>query len=479
MTAQVLRILAVLAFMGAASAAQQSPSQSAAQTLDDVNVAGPPERDRQSGPATRLKNPNQARVLLQEALRVELSLFQEQTQVVFRRKSTARRLPASGTRNFGVTLQLELLPDRIVALKKPWISSVQYFLDAGVGEADGMPAHIPFGPDAALVNLEYLGLRDSGREMSISLWTAIHPQTRQCERTITVGEFWPEGISPYILLGNSLRKCRQVVEDRNGDLLFAGNIPARLEQELLELYDPIASRLSNRLGSEPGNLFVALWEDSPDADYRLEPGWGRNNLLLFKGAGWEQGLDAVQRDTLREAFMREQIQRRIRESDWPGPFTQSAVRYLLLLTSSTEEHETSYRLGQALPGWMSRCATRLGARAGTRTGDPDVSSVECGLLLQFVYDAVARAESSGKQTIYDTWRRLLDESYARKQSGVKPAEFLASSDSARRIAQGLVEGDMEWSQFAAALDKVGVKLEVATGAASPEHEVVSLENFLD
>lgn len=272
MTAQVLRILAVLAFMGAASAAQQSPSQSAAQTLDDVNVAGPPERDRQSGPATRLKNPNQARVLLQEALRVELSLFQEQTQVVFRRKSTARRLPASGTRNFGVTLQLELLPDRIVALKKPWISSVQYFLDAGVGEADGMPAHIPFGPDAALVNLEYLGLRDSGREMSISLWTAMHPQTRQCERTITVGEFWPEGISPYILLGNSLRKCRQVVEDRNGDLLFAGNIPARLEQELLELYDPIASRLSNRLGSEPGNLFVALWEDSPDADYRLEPG---------------------------------------------------------------------------------------------------------------------------------------------------------------------------------------------------------------
>lgn len=342
-----------------------------------------------------------------------------------------------------------------------------------------MPAHITFGPDTALVNLEFLGLLDSDRNTSFSIGNAMHPQTGECERTITVGDFWQEDISPFILLGTSLKNCRQVEEGRNGDLLFAANVPARLEQEVLELYDPIASRLANRLGSEPGNLFVALWEESPNAGYRLEAGWGRNNLLLFKGSGWEQGLNDVQRDALREEFMREQIEWRIRESDWPGPFTRSAVRYLLLLTSSAEEHETARRLAQALPGWISRCSARLRAGAAATVAGPDVSIIECGLLLQFVYDAVARAKSAGKQTVYDTWHRLLDESYKRRQSGVTPAAFLGSSDDARRIALGLVEGDMDWSQFVAALNRVGVKLEVTAGGASPEYQVVSLQNFRD
>jgi len=478
MTAPAFRILALLACVGVAWAAQ--PTHAAAtQTLDEVNVGAPEERERNPSPPTMLRDPNRVSVSLQKTIGVQLRFVREQTQVVFHRESAARRLPEVGDdlSKANDLLHLELLPDRLVAVAKPWMRSAAYLIDANVDEADGLPAQIPFGPDVVLLNLDHVALSDNGPDTSITLANAMHPQTRQCQRTSMVGQFWADGTSPYVLLGHSLNDCKAAVKAREGDLLFAANVPAALRQAVLELYDPIASRLSNRLGSEPGNIFVAWWKDAPHAGYRLESGWGRNSLLVFEGAAWEQGIDFVQRKEIRMWFMGEQIQRRM-QSDWPGPFTQSAVSYLVSLTRNEEDHATARRLRLELPIWIAGCDSQLQARWDSEPKE-DVTSVECGLVLQFVYDAVARSGSAGKQNIYDTWRELLDASFHNGKSGAKPADFLATSTQARRIARGLIEGNMDWEQFAAALAGVGVQLRAIPGAPSSAFEVVSLEHFQD
>lgn len=478
LTAPALRIVALLACMSAASAAQQE--QPATQTLDEVNVTGAQERERGRGPVTILDYPNQVSVRLRDSISVQLRVEEKRPEVLFRHPSTARRLPESGGKYSGVNnrLHLELLPDRLIATERPWIRQAEYLLDANIDEADGLPAHIPFGPHAALVNLAYMGLLDGERATSIFLVNAMHPQTRMCERTMEVGEFWAAGASPYVLLGDSLNNCKDAVEGREGDLLFAAGVPAALRQAVLELHDPISSRLSNHLGSDPANTFVAWWEDSPHAGYRFEPGWSQNRLLLFNGSAWQQGLDAPQRNALRMAFMREQIERRIQTGP-SGPFARSAVSYLMSLTLNDEDRTTSRWLQQELPQWISGCASRLQARAGQANLRQDVYSLECGLVLQFVYDAVARSTSTGKQSIYDTWRVLLNASFRRGNFGAQLTEFLASSSDAHRIAQGLLDGNMDWSQFADAMDAVGVKLSAVSGASPAEFNVRSLEYFQD
>jgi hypothetical protein len=477
MTAPALRIVVLLACVGATSAAQPPPS--ATEILEDVTVTTPQERERERGPRVAMPGANDVTVRLDKTLDVGFRIAREQAQVVFRRSSAARRLPEIRAGNFNVNgnLRLELLPDRLIALSRPWIRAAGYVLAANVDESDGAPAHITFGAGIALVNLDHVSMLDSQRKTSITVSNVMHPQTRKCVRDLGIYDFWSEGTNPYVLLATSQRDCDRAVQRREGDLLFAEDVPGKLRQAVQELYDPIASRVTTRLGSEPGTMFVAWWPGSPHNGYRLKLSWNRNSLLLFNGSGWQQGIDAAQRDALRLSLTREQIQRRIR--DWPGPFTQSAVNYLLLLTYSGEGHTTSQRLNQELPTWINGCAGWLQQRRNAGNRGEDVYSLECGLLLQFVYDAVARSRSAGKRDIYDTWRTLLDESFRRGQSGAKPADFLASSSDARRIAQGLLDGNMDWPGFAAALNDVGVKLNAVSGVTSPAFEVRLLEHFGD
>lgn len=479
MSASAIRIVAMLAFVAATSVAQQPPS--AMPTLDEVTVSGPKERERGRDRLVAVKDDNKVTLRLEDTIGVRLLFEKQHTQVVFRGSSAARKLPEPGHElsKLNQTLHLDLLPDRLIAQQRPWILTAGYQLAANVDEPDGVPAHIPFGQGVALVNLDHVSLRDNERLTSISLSNTMHPQTRRCESHFWIVDLWADGTNPYVLVGNSAYNCRRTVKRREGDLLFAENVPAALVQAVRELQDPIASRLASRLGSEPGNMFITWLPESPRDDYRFRLSWNRNSLLHFNGSGWKRGIDAAQRESLRVLFMREQIQRRIRESDWPGPFTQSAVNYLLLLTLSEETRTTRRWLSQELPAWVAGCAVRIQESRGSGNRGEDVSSRECGLVLQFVYDAVARSRSAGRQNIYSTWRRLLDASYRRKSSGATPAEFLASSIDARRIAQGLVDGSVEWPAFVAALDDVGVKLKAISGGVSPAFEVESLEHFGD
>jgi hypothetical protein len=103
----------------------------------------------------------------------------------------------------------------------------------------------------------------------------------------------------------------------------------------------------------------------------------------------------------------------------------------------------------------------------------------CGLLVQFVYDAVARSRSGGRETIYDAWRPLLNASFRRGQSGASVSDFLASSGAARRIVRGLLDGAVDWNQFASTLDGIGVRIELHREERGPTVSAVELANFRD
>jgi hypothetical protein len=150
----------VLGSLTAASTAQQP--QAATQVLDEVEIVGPQDRVRKRGAGTFVSQPINVAVTLDGTIRVHQTLVKDQTQIVFQRRSAARRLPASDDSYSEAIagLRLELLPDRLVALDRPWIRTSGYQIVPNVDEVDGAPAHIPFGPDVALVNLDYVRMRN-------------------------------------------------------------------------------------------------------------------------------------------------------------------------------------------------------------------------------------------------------------------------------------------------------------------------------
>lgn len=475
-----LMCLAGLAIAALASGAAPPASVE----LDEVIVQGTKERERRRVPDLNVGLRSQIAVRHEGSVRFDVRIFMNQhgqlpNEFSFRRSSNARQQVVRGEILPPVNQPIRLDP-RVQVTDPP-----SFLLQPNVDEADGLPASLPFGPEASLVNVDYLHVNfdyhhmyDIQSESGISLPVAIHPQTRRCEK-FTVLDDGKENPNRFILLADSNLACRRIERSRDGDLIFAASVPEALRQVVRDTYEPIATRAANRLGSEPGLVFVAVWADSPHTGFRLEESWNRNYLLLFNGAGWQQGVDAAQRAALRAGLVETQIRRRVRQTDVPGLFTESAARYLMALFTAVLDGDAGGWLADSLPAWIHGCAGDLQNKARVAAARSGVSSISCGLVLQFVYDAVARGNSAGRDNLFDTWRSLLGESYRRNDSGVQPAAFLESSRQAQGIVQGLLDGSVDWNRFAADLDSLGVKLRLSQDAPQPDVEVLSLTHFGD
>jgi hypothetical protein len=277
-------------------------------------------------------------------------------------------------------------------------------------------------------------------------------------------------------MGNRFGDCNRTVNGREADLLFADAVPQRLRQELRDLYDPVYSRFSHDLGSEPGIVFVVFRPESPRNDFRLVRTLNRTSLLVFNGPSWEHGFTAQQRNELWDEVAQEQILRRIRGAE---AFTEAAAAYLLKLARAERQQATPRMLSAELPEWIAACARAMNLRSSLANAPRGNTSYDCGLVVQFVYDAVARAKSKGEDNVMHSWRTLLADAYRRKQDGVSSSAFLDSSADAHRIVQGLLNGVVDWTAFAAELGKFGVQLRVTPGRAAPAVQVQSLVNFRD
>jgi hypothetical protein len=453
------------------TAAAQSAAPQPLDVLDEVVVANEHERERQPSPTVSARNPDVIAITRGTKTLIEIQPYIPASAIRFRRDSAARQLiETPGT-------LAKLARNSLVVEGRQLMRVARIELATNIGEEDGLPAQIQFGPHSSLVNIDYVRLNGTNRQTKIGVRNVLDPQTRRCENH---GAWSDDGLpfsSRFLFISDEFRTCRSALQGRHGDLFVAEGVPEKLQQDLFEIYDPISAGFSSRLGSEPGLVYVAWWPESLRTDARFEPSWNRSALLLFNGLGWQDGITPAQRNLLRDSFTRDQIQRRIREADWPGFFTTSAAGYLLLLARSEYDGNTNRRLAADLPIWISRCANRLDGRVFNTNFQPDVPGNDCGRLLQFVFDAVARAAPDGHRTAYDTWRKLLKDANRSGKAGVTPSAFLASSADARRIAQGLLQGSMDWQRFAIELDKFGVKLQIKQDQLGVTAQVVSLQHF--
>lgn len=438
--------------------------------LDEIGVTGTKQRERGRDPGRTINPSYDIRVRRDGVTGFEVRFRGVREQEIrFRRVSRARQFAADDAKAL-------LSGDRVIATNGKPLGSLQFILQPNVDEADGLPASIPFGPHASLVNVDYMRLRDTRGDTAIEVSFAIHPQTRRCEPLLLVDE-GSDFANRFVMLADSRADCRRIETSREGDLIFADAVPPALRQAVTEIHDPVATRMANRLGSEPGLVYVAAWPESPHEGFRFEQGWNRTGLLLFHGPAWQQGMEAQQRETLQAVFTAEQVKRRFRQMD-RSAFNEAAITYVRGLFTAEQARATQGWLAEALPGWVAGCTEDVAepARiAAIRNGE---IGLDCALVVQFVYDAVARAQSSGEQSLFDTWRRLFDESYRRGESGADSAAFLDSSDAARRLVRGLLDGTVNWRRFAAELDGMGVRLRVDQAAARPV-SVLSLEHFRD
>jgi hypothetical protein len=155
-------------------------------------------------------------------------------------------------------------------------------------------------------------------------------------------------------------------------------------------------------------------------------------------------------------------------------FTESAASYLVMLAEGEQARSSTRLLAAALPGWITGCASHLNVRAVTGAFRDGVYSMDCGMLVQFVYDFAARSKSRGRESLYDTWRALLSASFRRGDFGVSPVAFLASSGEAHRVVKGLLDGTVDWNRFSAEIEGFGVNLNMIRSVPVPEVEVRSL-----
>jgi hypothetical protein len=465
--------LLLMAGVAAAVLAGEARNSAADETLDEVTVRGEKEREKQRSPVRRrgeqwyysfgVKRGGGSNEVL-------LFVVEPTPEVRFRQSSQARRLD----REKGQLLGYRMVGDRLIGFSNSQ-GKVVFFLDDDVDETQGVPASIRFGLHAALIDLEYLRLRDTKAETRISVYNGLEPVSRNCQPLLRFIDDDEEAVNRFVLATDSMGDCLRIARGRDGDLLFADGLPEGLRQAVTGIYEPVASRIANKLGSEPGLVYVAWRPDVARVRVRYERSWDRSSLLLVEGLTWQEEL-LLRREELTAAFTADQIQRRFRQVDNPGPMTTSTERYLRALATAEQQQNVNGWLAESLPGWITDCAHDVGGRA-MPVGRREVPSVRCGLLIQFVYDAVARAKSPGRERLWDVWRRLLRASYRNGRSGATSAEFLASSREANGIVRGLLDGSVDWNQFATDLERIGVRLRVNMDAQPMQVAVVSLANF--
>lgn len=442
------------------SAAEQAGGIDA---LEDMTVAGVQERQRRAARPLTVVNPDVITVTRKGDVGVTIRLRNAVEVLRFRRESVARHA-------VDIPDHVELRGDRLVSRSGPEMRNATLRIVADIDESGELPALIDFGPRTSLLNTDHVRVLDIHESTLTRVANAIDVQTRRCVDSMDLADRGEEYPNRYVLIGDRFRDCTEALKDREGDLFFAENVPARARQDLHDIYDSLANRFARLLGSEPALMFVA-WRSSSRNGLRFVPNWGRGTVILLEGSVWEQGLTPQLRSELQEDFSLEQLRRRIAWEQGVSAFVESAMDYLTLLTRSDHDQHLSHELAVALPEWIAGCGREQ--QAGRGFGR------DCGMLLQFVYDAVARAQSKGQDTVIDTWRKLLTESFRRGESGVKATEFLASSRESRRIVNGFISGSADWGAFTRELSAVGVELRLTQGQNPPMTEVASLANFRD
>jgi hypothetical protein len=371
------------------------------------------------------------------AVRVDYELEAETTELVLNRVGPG----APPWTVLGDSLVLR--DSRIASATGSPFSAASVRIEPSPVRGDAGAVVVALGARSSLVDLRRVLPPDEAGPVAIKLRNAFDVRERAC-----VDEYAPDDAGRlrdtsawFAVVSTTRDACHEAMHGGNGAQMFAEEVPAPLQlsasQQIAAAYRRLAEKLRSPLDPPP-TLVLSYAPGSRGGFTMVRTGIDSVVFARLEGDSW--ATPTARQTTslafsLTTALVRSWLHGLPEEGLLGG---SGAARYLAAL----ERHSAGDDIfgepaGRILLGEIEDCGRQIGwGISGTGVPPPGVV-LACGPLIQFVYDAVARAESAGGRTIFDVWADVL----ARADGGPLEAKsFLATNERAHAGVAGLVYG---------------------------------------
>ena len=404
------------------------------------------------------------------AVRVHYELGAETTELVFaeppfRVAGNPRPQWRESWTVLGETLTLQ--DDRIASTSGSPFAAVSVRIEPVEGFAP--TAVTTIGAQSSVVDLRFM-LPQAAGEVSFELRNAFDVRARACVDDLEVdGARAPKphsGDAWLVVVTTSRDACRASI--REGDVtLVADGAPAQLQvaaaRELASAYRRLSGRLGRPLDPPPTLILV----HRPRSGSSVLGGRRGTDSVVLAALQGDTWVAPTARNTSALTF---HLTRQLTPA-WlagvvvPAPeplrvghwLVDGAAEYLAALERRSVGQEVYGETpGLRLLADIDLCSRQVEWPASPRPVAPVDRGprLSCGLLIQFVYDAITRAETAGQRTIFDVWADVLAEADG---GPIDPASFLATNARAHAAVAGLVDGPSgDFEAIAAALRNAGI-----------------------
>jgi hypothetical protein len=319
-------------------------------------------------------------------------------------------------------------------------------------ERTALSLFVTMGARSSVIDLRLL-LPSAAGEVSFEVQNAFDVRARACvdELRLEGTDAPPSGRATgwLVVASTSRDACRAAARD--GDLTFlAEDAPAQLQAIAVEQFASAYRRLSEKLGrplDPPPVLILAHKGRSGGGVMGIRTGLDSVVLASLEGDSWTAP-NSRSASRLGSSLTRALAPYWLAGVIVPPPeplrvghwLADGAAQYLAMLDSqSLGEEVYPEPAGRMVLADIELCSRQVEAPFVPRAVAVPVESdpLKCGLLIQFVYDAITRAETAGQRTIFDLWADVL----ADADGGPIEAEsFLGTNERARAAVAGLVYG---------------------------------------
>lgn len=409
------------------------------------------------------------------AVRVDYAFDAAATELVF-----AIEAAAGSRAKYWTVLNdtLVLRDDRITSMTGSPFSAASVriepaanFYEAVAGQRPGRTALITLGARSSVIDLALVLPRAPAGQIALEARNAFDVRARTCvdEHDFEdAGNRRLEGGAWFVVVSTSRDACLEATHD-GGLPLLAENAPADLQavaaRELASAYRRLAEKLGRPLDPPP-TLILAHKPRSGSSVTGIQAGVDSVVVASLEGDSW---VVPTPRQRSNLSFSLTQA---LAPSWFDGvvvpPAQPARVRHWLvgapaqylaaLDRLALGEEVRGEPAGRMLLADIDLCSRRVeGAFGVARTAavPVDHDPRTCGLLIQFVYDAITRAEAAGQRTIFDLWADVLREADG---GPLEVESFLATNERARAVVAGLVYGPTaDFEGIAAVLRNAGVE----------------------
>lgn len=406
------------------------------------------------------------------AVRVDYRLDAESLEIKFAPTGPAfgREPPRPRAEWFVLDDGLTLTDDRIASPTGSPFSSASVRIEPQIGPGQGRATVSKIGTGASVIDLALALPAAPAAPISLELRNVFDVRARACvnERKIDDARSrLGSALAWLVVVGTSREACQAASHESGGVFVLADAAPLQWRMaaslELASAYRRLAERLGRQL--DPPPTLVVAYEPSGSNTIGWRTGIDSVIAVSLTGDTWNKGPHVQARDwaSLTEALARAWFEELVVPSSPQSPryrhwFVGAPPQYLAALDRhGLGEQPFGISAGRMLVGDIDLCSSSV--EAPLRDAPAMAVPVErnpqtCGLLIQFVYDALTRAETGGQRTIFDVWAELLEEADG---GPIYPESFLATNERARAAVTGLIDGPVaDFERIVATLRGAGV-----------------------